>query len=97
MSEKKKEPFIGGVINKAGSSLDYKTGDWKTFHPEIDFKKCTNCLTCSVFCPENCIKVKQGKISHIDMNYCKGCGICATECPFKAIVMKKSEVCSLED
>ncbi|MFA5332918.1 MAG: 4Fe-4S binding protein [Candidatus Nanoarchaeia archaeon] len=86
---------IGGVIDKKASSLDYKTGDWKSFKPLRDKKKCTNCLLCAVFCPENCIKVKNGKVQDADLNYCKGCGICATQCPFKAIEMKKLEECDL--
>ena len=82
---------IGGNIVKPGNSLEYKTGDWKTFKPVRDAKKCTNCLLCFVFCPENCIKVKNGQIQDPDLNYCKGCGICETECPVKAISMKEEE------
>jgi pyruvate ferredoxin oxidoreductase delta subunit len=86
----KKMP-IGGCIIEAGNSINYKTGDWKTFRPVRDKKKCTNCLLCFVFCPENCIKVKKGQIQDADLDYCKGCGICAEECPVKAISMQKEE------
>lgn len=86
-----KEIPIGGDITEAGNSLNYKTGDWKTHIPIRDKKKCTNCMLCFVFCPENCIKVKDGKIQDPDSNYCKGCGICAEECPVKALKMEKEE------
>ncbi|MEW6407360.1 MAG: 4Fe-4S binding protein [Patescibacteria group bacterium] len=79
----------GAVIDKPGSTSEYKTGSWRNQIPILDKKKCKNCLLCANFCPENCIKIKEGKISHIDYAYCKGCGICAHECPNKAIVMKK--------
>ena len=87
--------FIGGVITKKANGLEYKTGDWKSFKPIRDLKKCTNCLLCAVYCPENCIKVKEGKVMDADLNYCKGCGICAVQCPFKAITMNKLEECDL--
>jgi pyruvate ferredoxin oxidoreductase delta subunit len=78
---------IGGTIIKAGNSKLYKTGDWKSFIPIRDAKKCTNCLLCFMFCPEDCIHVKKGKITDADLDYCKGCGICAQICPVKCIEM----------
>lgn len=46
---------IGGKIKKAGSSKDFKTGGWAVYEPIWDKEKCTKCLTCVNFCPENCI------------------------------------------
>ncbi|VVB76398.1 Pyruvate synthase subunit PorD [Candidatus Tiddalikarchaeum anstoanum] len=83
-----KEIPEGGNIIIPGSSMDYKTGLWKDKYPVRNIKKCTNCLICFSFCPENCIKVVKGKIQDADLKYCKGCGICAKECPFKAIHME---------
>lgn len=79
---------IGGLLS-GGTSKEYRTGTWKTQIPVLDRKKCVSCLNCASICPENCIKVKAGKIAMFDMRYCKGCGLCAYECPAKAIVMKK--------
>ena len=86
---------IGGKIKEAGSSKDFKTGGWAVYEPIWDKEKCTKCLTCVNFCPENCIyfknpraRLKAGEKIEIDYNYCKGCGICANECPTKAIIMK---------
>jgi pyruvate ferredoxin oxidoreductase delta subunit len=79
---------IAGIIPKAGSSLEYKTGTWRAFKPIVDESKCTFCLLCWIYCPDGAVKRidNKRKIS-IDYDYCKGCGICASECPVKAISM----------
>jgi len=77
---------IGANLLEPGSSTKYKTGDWRTFKPVVDLKKCTRCLICWIDCPEPCI-LRTEKGVEIDYQYCKGCGICAVECPVKAIVM----------
>jgi len=79
---------IGGLIIKPGSSEDYKTGSWKSFRPVWDEKKCIHCMFCYVYCPDNCIPVKDEKRTETDLTYCKGCGICAQVCPVKCIEMK---------
>tara|TARA_Y100000034_G_scaffold35645_2_gene43749 strand:- start:10302 stop:10598 length:297 start_codon:yes stop_codon:yes gene_type:complete len=79
---------IGGRIEEAGNSVKYKTGPWKAFRPITDLKKCIHCMICVNFCPEICIKIKNGKRVQSDYDFCKGCGICAAECPIKCIVMK---------
>jgi 2-oxoacid:acceptor oxidoreductase delta subunit (pyruvate/2-ketoisovalerate family) len=81
-----KEIAPAGVCSK--SSKSFLTGDWKTYTPIRDVKKCVKCLTCVIFCPDVAIKwVPDKKDIEFDMNYCKGCGICANECPTKAITM----------
>lgn len=82
-----KEPTQGAVITKPGSSIENKTGGWRTLKPIRDKSKCTNCGICWQFCPEGCINTK----FEADLKYCKGCGICAKECVFGAIEMKKEE------
>ena len=81
---------IGGIIEKAGNSLEYMTGDWRVKYPYLDKKICINCLICYIYCPEKCIDVKDDKINKLDLKYCKGCGICATECTKGAIKMIKN-------
>jgi len=59
------------------------TLDW---YPIIDYKKCTNCLSCVNFCPHGVYTEKnekpfvKNKENCVDM--CKGCG---KICPEKAI------------
>jgi pyruvate ferredoxin oxidoreductase delta subunit len=76
-----------GVILRPKTSLDYKTGAWRTRRPVLDRAKCTNCLICWIYCPEPAI-VRGEKTIELDYDFCKGCGICATECPTKAFVME---------
>jgi pyruvate ferredoxin oxidoreductase delta subunit len=86
-----KEIPIGTAITQPGSSLEYQTGGWRNFRPIHDKEKCINCLNCWIYCPEGCIKLKDGKILEIDYRYCKGCGICAEECPLKIKAMTMVE------
>lgn len=66
-----------------------ETGDWRTFRPEIDPKKCNKCGICYVYCPDGVIMFKDGSVPVIDYTYCKGCGICKVKCPKNAIEMIK--------
>jgi len=66
-----------------------KTGSWRVFKPKLDKTKCTRCLRCWIFCPENSIKKEKDGTVSIDYTYCKGCGICASECKVKAITMER--------
>jgi len=75
---------IAGVPFKL--STDFKTGDWRTFKPVIDYEKCTTCMLCWIYCPDMAVEYDGTKI-YINYDYCKGCGICAHECPVKAIKM----------
>ena len=79
----------GGLITEAGNSVKYKAGEWKSKHPGIDKERCSNCLLCYIYCPENCIEIDNDRVKGIDLDYCKGCGICAVECPKNAIEMSQ--------
>jgi len=88
MSRSWREEPTAGIILKAGNSVEYKTGSWRTYRPVWDSEACINCLTCFIFCPDAAIMVKDGKMVGIDYEHCKGCGICANECPPKASAIK---------
>lgn len=77
---------MAAIITEPGSSMRYKTGDWRAFKPIIDQEKCTNCLICWIYCPEPAIVQTETKV-RVNYDFCKGCGICAEECPVKAITM----------
>jgi pyruvate ferredoxin oxidoreductase delta subunit len=85
-----REVTLGGHINEAGITTRSKKGGWRTFRPEIDMKKCVDCGTCWIFCPDMSILRKDGEYS-VDLEFCKGCGICANECPTGAIKMVLEE------
>ena len=82
---------IGAVVNEPGSSVKNKTGGWRSFKPEWNKSKCTQCMICWQYCPDNAIPEKNGKRTETNFDYCKGCGICANLCPVKCIAMVKEE------
>ncbi len=85
-----KEIDAGFVITKPGSTIAVRTGEWRTFRPVIDYKRCTNCGWCWAYCPEPAITLTGGKYI-VDYDHCKGCGICVAECPLKCIQLVREE------
>jgi len=81
---------MGAVVPEAGSSLKYKTGDWRAFRPVVDKEKCINCLFCWIYCPDGAV-VRKEKWVEVNYDYCKGCGICSKECPKEAIKMVEEQ------
>ena len=79
-----------GAVVKGGTSLDYKTGNWRDQRPVIDSEVCKQCGICRDVCPDDAVKVKDEQYE-IDYDYCKGCGICAHECTADAINMLPEE------
>jgi pyruvate ferredoxin oxidoreductase delta subunit len=82
-----KKEMMAGIVSKAGNSIEYETGSWRTYKPIWNADKCNQCYRCYLFCPDMSVLLKDGKVSGIDYGHCKGCGICANECPKKAIEM----------
>jgi pyruvate ferredoxin oxidoreductase delta subunit len=83
----KKMP-LGARVCDPGSSEAILTGDWRSYTPVLDHDKCINCLACWMYCPDNSVIIKDGKMEGFKMSHCKGCGICAQVCPKKAITME---------
>lgn len=76
---------VDGIpISKPGGVIP-KTGDWRSFKPRIDKKKCIRCEICVVNCPEASISMGKDTYPYINYHTCKGCLICANSCPVKAI------------
>ena len=91
MEEKKKtwKEVPEGDILEGGTSLQFKTGNWRSERPVHIPEKCIHCFICWISCPEGAVKVDEenGKFVGFDYDFCKGCGICAYECPKDAIKM----------
>ena len=80
--------MFGPLIAKPGSSVNNKTGSWRTEKkPKFLQKNCIACRLCVIVCPEGCISGTQKNTFNCDYNYCKGCGNCAAICPKKDIEM----------
>jgi hypothetical protein len=58
--------------------------------PEINPQKCSQCGTCKVICPAQCISEINGAYS-IDSNTCIGCAQCISACPVGAVKIIWSE------
>ena len=74
----------GGIIDEAGTAVEFKTGDWRAQRPVWHADRCTHCLQCWIYCPDSAVLVADEKCLGPDYDYCKGCGICAQICPPKA-------------
>jgi len=73
------------VIHAGLTSVEVKTGLWRTMRPIIDYGLCRGCWwVCSIFCPDGAINVKDNR-PEIDYGHCKGCLVCAAQCPSNAI------------
>jgi pyruvate ferredoxin oxidoreductase delta subunit len=79
-----------GAVVIGGTSLEYKTGDWRDQRPVINQALCQACGLCEEDCPDGAIRVEENLFS-INHDFCKGCGICARECPTEAIQMIPEE------
>ena len=84
--EEPKTLFYAPLSKPAPGSAG-KTGTWRDARPVIDESKCTRCLLCWLYCPEDTILRREDDMVYVDYEYCKGCGICANVCPVNAIEM----------
>ena len=74
------------AIHAAATSVEVKTGLWRTLRPVIDYSRCNRCWwVCSTFCPDGAIDVDADGAPHIDYDHCKGCMVCVAQCPPHAI------------
>jgi pyruvate ferredoxin oxidoreductase gamma subunit len=74
------------AIHAAATSVEVKTGLWRTLRPVIDYARCNRCWwVCSTFCPDGAIDVDSEGQPQIDYDHCKGCMVCVAQCPPHAI------------
>jgi len=81
------EDIPPGMVGRAGTSVEYETGAWRSERPEWDKAKCKHCMLCWVNCPDSAILVADEKMTGINFDHCKGCGVCFVECRFDALKM----------
>ena len=74
------------TIHAAATSVQIKTGLWRTLRPVVDFELCKRCnWVCGSFCPDGAITADAKGYPVIDYDHCKGCMICLAQCPPHAI------------
>jgi len=73
-------------IHAAATSVEVRTGLWRTLRPVIDYEHCKRCSwVCSTLCPDSAIAVDAEGKPNIDYDHCKGCMVCVAVCPPHAI------------
>ena len=82
---------FGCHVMEPGSSVKFRTGDWRSQRPVIDKEKCIKCGMCWVYCPDMAYTQTEDGFFEVNLEYCKGCGICAHECPKDAITIVPEE------
>ncbi len=82
---------LGCAITEPGSAKKFKTGDWRSQRPVVDYEKCIKCGLCYIYCPDMACRPREDGFYEVNLDYCKGCGICAHECWPKAIAMVNEE------
>lgn len=86
------------VIHAGLTSVEVKTGLWRTLRPVIDYERCVRCWwVCSSFCPDGAIRVTDEKLPEIDYDHCKGCMVCVAQCPPHAIEAIPEHVAQQQD
>jgi len=75
-------PDIYGAV----TSVQVRTGLWRTMRPVIDYERCNRCAwVCGTFCPDGAIAPDAEGWPRIDYDHCKGCLVCVAVCPPHAI------------
>jgi pyruvate ferredoxin oxidoreductase gamma subunit len=73
-------------IHATATSVQVRTGLWRTMRPVIDHDRCHHCTwVCSTLCPDAAIAVDAEGSPRIDYDHCKGCLVCVAVCPPHAI------------
>jgi pyruvate ferredoxin oxidoreductase gamma subunit len=73
-------------IHGQATSVEVRTGLWRTMRPVIDHDVCNRCTwICNTFCPDGAIGVDADGRPTIDYEHCKGCLVCVAVCPPHAI------------
>ena len=84
------------AIHRATTSVQVRTGLWRTVRPVLDRELCKRCTwVCGSYCPDGVITVDTDGFPDVDLDQCKGCMICVVQCPSHAL-LPVSEVDALD-
>jgi len=73
------------AIHAAATSVQVRTGLWRTMRPVLDKALCKKCVwVCGSFCPDGVIVAGADGYPDIDYDHCKGCMVCLAQCPAHA-------------
>ena len=53
--------IIGSRV-AGGSAAKFETGDWRSLTPIVDRDTCIDCMTCWIYCPDDCILFEDNKM-----------------------------------
>jgi pyruvate ferredoxin oxidoreductase gamma subunit len=86
-------------VHAAMTSVQVRTGLWRTMRPVIDHDHCNRChWVCGSFCPDGAISLDPDGDVSIDYDHCKGCMICVAVCPPHAIrAIPESRACENDE
>jgi pyruvate ferredoxin oxidoreductase gamma subunit len=74
------------AIHSGLTSVQVRTGLWRTMRPLIDARHCNRCTwICGSLCPDGVIGIASDGYPVIDYDHCKGCLVCVAVCPPHAI------------
>jgi len=86
------------AIHSGATSVEVRTGLWRTMRPVINYEKCSGCWwVCSTYCPDGAINVRDDGKPDIDYDHCKGCLVCVAQCPPHAIEAIPEHVAKEQD
>ncbi len=85
-------------IYAGATSVEVRTGLWRTMRPVIDYDLCGKCAwICGSYCPDSVIALTDDDYPHIDYDHCKGCMICVVQCPRHAIAAVPEALAAAEE
>ena len=79
---------FGGAIKNIGMGCGSRAGKMamhSTGKPSVKEAKCRGCRTCTRWCAQSAISMKEDGKAFIDHDKCVGCGRCIATCNFDAI------------
>jgi pyruvate ferredoxin oxidoreductase gamma subunit len=85
-------------IYASATSVEVRTGLWRTMRPIIDYDACGKCTwICGSYCPDSVIALTDADYPVIDYDHCKGCMICVVQCPRHAIAAVPEAIAAAEE